>query len=145
MRPSKDKTYMEIAKIISQRTTCARRAVGAVATDEHGYILGTGYNGVPSTFLHCNEGHQCSGASSLSGTNLEGCAAIHCEQNLLLHCSDLRRIHSIFITTSPCSSCIKLILSTTAQRIVFLEYYPGHENSKELWERAGRIWECYQE
>ena len=57
MRPSRDSINMAIALIISRRTTCARRAVGAVATDIDGYVLGTGYNGQYSGSKHCNDGN----------------------------------------------------------------------------------------
>jgi dCMP deaminase len=145
MRPNRDTINMEVAKLFAKRTTCARRAVGAVAVDAEGYLLGTGYNGQYMGSKHCNEGNPCSGANSPSGTNIDGCSAIHAEQNLLLHCGDPRRIHTVYVTTSPCTSCLKLLLGTNTQRIVFNEDYPGSEVSKALWTNAGRLWEKYSE
>jgi dCMP deaminase len=136
---------MEVAKLFAKRTTCVRRAVGAVAVDADGYLLGTGYNGVPKGFSHCSEGNPCSGANSPSGTNIDGCSAIHAEQNLLLHCGDVQKIHTIYVTTSPCVSCLKLLLGTNTKRIVFSEDYPGSDISKQLWLNSGRLWEQYKE
>jgi dCMP deaminase len=142
-RPNRDTVNIEIAKLVAKRTTCARRSVGAVGIDIDGHVLGTGYNGQYTGSKHCNEGHLCPGANSPSGTNIDGCAAIHAEQNLLLHCGDPRKIHTVYVTTSPCTSCLKLLLGTNTQRIVFCEDYPGSIISKSLWTNAGRLWEKY--
>jgi dCMP deaminase len=145
MRPSRNTINIGIAKLVASRTTCQRRAVGAVAVDSDGYILGTGYNGQYKGSKHCNEGHFCPGAFSESGTNIDGCSATHAEQNLLLHCGDPRNIHTVYVTTAPCPSCCKLLLSTNTQRIVFLEDYPTSDRSQQLWENANRVWEQYRE
>lgn len=83
--------------------------------------------------------HACPGAFSESGTNLDGCEAIHAEQNALLQCKDVREIHTCYCTASPCVTCTKLLLNTGCMRIVFLEEYP-HPAAGELWTRAGREW-----
>jgi len=142
-RPTRDKIYMEMAKLFASRTTCARRAVGAIAIDVDGYLLGGGYNGQYAGSIHCIEGFPCAGASSPSGTNIDACSAIHAEQNLLLHCGDPRKIHTVYVTTSPCASCIKLLLGTKTQRIVFDEEYTNSDVSKTLWTSANRVWEKY--
>ena len=144
MRPSRDAINMAIATTVALRTTCARRKVGAVAIDGRGHILGTGYNGQYAGSQHCNEGNPCSGANAPSGTNIDGCAAIHAEQNLLLNCGDPQKIHTVYVTTAPCTSCIKLLLGTNAQRIVYREDYPNSEVSKTLWESANRKWDNYK-
>ena len=87
-----------------------------------------------------NYPHACSGAFSPSGTNLDGCEAIHAEQNALLQCRDVREIHTCYCTASPCVTCTKLLLNTGCMRVVFLEEYP-HPAAGELWTRAGRVWE----
>lgn len=86
-----------------------------------------------------NYPHACTGAFSQSGTNLDGCEAIHAEQNALLQCKDVREIHTCYCTASPCITCVKLLLNTGCQRVVFLEEYP-HPAAGELWLRSGREW-----
>lgn len=81
----------------------------------------------------------CSGAKSPSGTNLDGCEAIHAEQNALLQCKDMHDIHTVYVSASPCVTCTKLLLNTSCQRIVFSEEYP-HERAKIMWVKAGRDW-----
>lgn len=86
--------------------------------------------------------NSCPGAFSPSGTNLDGCYAIHAEQNALLQCRDVWEIETCIVTTSPCISCCKLLLNTGCQRILFNEEYP-HTDARSLWESSGRFWNKY--
>ena len=45
-RPDWDSYFMEIAQVVSKRSTCLRRKVGAVLVRDR-QILATGYNGTP--------------------------------------------------------------------------------------------------
>lgn len=159
MRPSRDIWALQLAQITAQRSTCLRRNVGCVLLNARGHVLSTGYNGVAAGQRHCNEeiihppmevehsrtirvtSHpfSCPGAQSPSGMNLDGCQAIHAEQNALLQCRDVYSIHTCYVTASPCITCTKLLLNTSCERIVFLDAYP-HE-AADLWVAAGRIWE----
>jgi dCMP deaminase len=154
MRPSKDQWALELAQVTAKRATCCRRQVGCVLINARGHVLATGYNGVAAGQPHCNEPElvdvgegpmtlyptACPGASSPSGTNLDGCQAIHAEQNALLQCRDVYAIHTCYVTASPCITCVKLLLNTSCGRIVFVEEYP-HTAARELWVQAGRVWE----
>ena len=51
-RISKDDYFMKIAEVVSERSTCIKRKVGAVLIKDS-YIVSTGYNGAPSGFNHC--------------------------------------------------------------------------------------------
>lgn len=134
-----DEWGVHLASVVSLRSTCARRSVGCVLTDSRGIILSTGYNGVAAGAKHCNEGHPCPGATAPRGTGLDGCFAVHAEQNALLNCHDTRKIHTCYVTCSPCMTCTKLLLNTTCSRIVFDELYP-HSEAESLWTSSGRIW-----
>lgn len=149
MRPSRDEWALKLALLTAQRTTCLRRAVGCVLLNARGHVLATGYNGVAAGLPHCNEHdpfepvghpHACSGAHAPSGLDLDGCQAIHAEQNALLQCRDVHSIHTCYTTASPCMTCVKLLLNTSCARIVFVEEYP-HSAARELWLGAGRVWE----
>lgn len=146
---------MALASLTADRATCLRRHVGCVMLNVRGHVLATGYNGVAAGQPHCNEltsqlpwfqdvdevwyGNACSGAHAPSGTDLNGCQAIHAEQNALLQCRDVYDIHTCYVTASPCITCTKLLLNTGCQRIVFSEEYP-HPEARLLWESSGREW-----
>ena len=51
-RPDWDHYFMEIARVVSKRSTCLRRSVGAVIVKNR-QIVATGYNGTPSGLEHC--------------------------------------------------------------------------------------------
>ena len=53
-RPSIDEYFMEMAKLISKRSTCLRRKVGALLVKDK-RVLATGYNGAPKGLPHCSE------------------------------------------------------------------------------------------
>lgn len=145
MRPDKDSYFLEHALVASRMSTCVRRSVGCVLVNARRQIMGVGFNGVPSSLPHCAEGHPCPGASSPSGTALDKCFATHAEANALLQCRDPYAIETVYTTTSPCTDCTKLLLNTSARRVVFLEEYP-QDDPKRLWTSAGREWvrhECY--
>lgn len=147
MRPSLDKTMLDIATILSKRGTCARRKVGCVLVDSLGRILSTGYNGVARSLPHCTD-VACKGADKAAGssTSLYLCEAIHAEQNALLQCRDTQSVHACYITCSPCIQCTKLLLQTSCKRICFLEESSHSEEAKTLWYRSGRTsWELINE
>lgn len=137
-RPSIDRTGLELAAIWAKRGTCIRRQVGCVLFDIDGVELSSGYNGPAAGEPHCFD-HPCKGAGMPTGTGLELCEAIHAEANALLKCSDVRRIHTAYVTHSPCLHCVKLLMNTGCRRIVFSDRYAHDEPSQLLWTR-GEFW-----
>ena len=71
-RPHIDDYFMAMALLASTRSTCQRRKVGCILTDEHNQVLATGYNGVPKQRVHCIDS-PCPGAFSLTGKDLDEC------------------------------------------------------------------------
>lgn len=140
-RPSVDWTMMMIARTLSSRSTCRRRSVGCVLVNHRNHIIGTGYNGVARGQAHCID-TPCPGASMPSGTGLDACEALHAEWNALQQCKDVWDIHTIYCTTAPCITCVKMFLNTSAQRIVYVHDYPQAEASRRYWH--GREW-CQME
>lgn len=166
MRPSLDYTMLIIANALAEQSTCIKRSVGCVFTDKRGRILSTGFNGVASGMPHCNESatkwtdykqlgndpavtsptkshiiypHACNdGAPILSGADL--CEAVHAESNALIQCSDSQRIHTCYTVWSPCFRCVKELLNTGCQRIVFEKDTAEQLQAKRIWIKAGRLW-----
>ena len=137
-RPSKDEYFMDMALLVSERSTCLRRKVGAVLINKRKHVLATGYNGVASGQPHCLD-IPCIGANSASGTDLDLCEAVHAEQNALLQCRNVFEIDTCYVTVSPCMTCTKLLLNTSCQTIVFEEDYVD-QKARLLWERHDRKW-----
>jgi dCMP deaminase len=156
-RPSLDAWALSLAQVVATRGTCLRRKVGCVLLDARGRVLATGYNGVARGLPHCNEPvfdesnpfgagypHACPAAGAASGTDLDGCGAVHAEQNALVQCRDPDAVHTCCTTVSPCANCVKLLLATGCRRAVFLAPYAVEDPARRLWEDAGREWTCWK-
>jgi len=135
-RPSLDQYYLQIAKIAASRSSCISRQVGCVLVNNRNRVMTIGYNGPPSGIDHCGS---CKRKEMKSGEGLDICPAVHAEQSALIECYDVYQIQTVYCTTAPCFFCIKLLLNTSCQKIVFIEDYP-HEISKEMWLSSRREW-----
>lgn len=130
---------MSIARVTALRSTCPRRSVGCVLADRFGKVLATGYNGVPTGMEHCKEnGGTCPACLSESGKDLDGCHAVHAEQNALMQCSEVRDIYACYVTTSPCMTCVKMLMNTGCRVIWYDEPYPNSLAAGELWLQMGQ-------
>jgi len=137
-RQPADFYFLRMALLVSERGTCVRRKVGCILVNKKNHVLATGYNGNPSGFSHCLD-NPCEGANSTSGKDLDKCEAIHAEQNALLQCKDVYDIDTVYCTVSPCIHCVKLLLNTSAKKIVFGEKYI-QKDSERLWGMTNRDW-----
>lgn len=130
-RETKDQYFLKIARLTATRSTCPRRSVGCVIINQHNHVIATGYNGVPKGFTHCID-MPCGAENFKSGTSLNKCMAIHAEQNALLQCKNIKEIDTIYVTTSPCETCCKLIANTSCKRVVFDDLYSQTEGLELL-------------
>jgi len=138
-RISKNQYYLQIAKLASQRATCPRRQVGCVVINKHGHIKATGYNGVPKGQNHCID-QPCGGQNMGSSTGLESCKATHAEMNALLQCDNVMEIDTIYVTTSPCPTCAKLIANTSCKKVVYGEAYKDTSGLEILRDSNIEVW-----
>ncbi len=126
-RPSWDEYFLEMAQLVSKRSTCLRRSVGAVLV-RNKRILATGYNGAPSGLKHCIEiGCMRLKLNIPSGQRHELCRALHAEQNALIQ-SSLHGISvkgaTLYATTQPCVICAKMLINAGIVEIVITQGYP---------------------
>lgn len=138
-RPDWDEYFIKIAELISSRSTCIRRKVGAVLVKEK-RILATGYNGAPSGLKHCAEvGCIREKMGVPSGEKHELCRGLHAEQNAIIQAA----YHGItikgsvlYVTCHPCSVCAKMIINGGIVEVVIKENYPD-KISAQLLKEAG--------
>jgi dCMP deaminase len=138
-RPSWGTYFMNITSLVAERSTCTRRAVGAVLVKEK-RILSTGYNGAPTGLKHCLEvGCLREQLGVESGKMHELCRGIHAEQNAIIqaayHGVSVKGA-AIFCTNQPCSICARMIINAGIQKIY---YQSGYADilAKELLGEAG--------
>ncbi|OPX30568.1 MAG: cytidine deaminase [Candidatus Omnitrophica bacterium 4484_171] len=126
-RPGWDEYFMKVAKLVSSRSTCLRRKVGAVLVKDK-RILATGYNGAPTGIVHCEvTGCLREKLHVPSGERHELCRGLHAEQNVILQAA-LHGISvngsTIYITNAPCSICAKMIINAGIKEVIYADSYP---------------------
>lgn len=120
-RPSIHAYYVSLLGPLAARSTCVRRAVGAILTDERGRVLATGYNGVPRGRIHCIDA-PCEGARDEKG-DTRRCLAIHAEINALVQCRDIDAARTLYVSASPCFECAKVVANTPVCHVVVAGVY----------------------
>jgi len=137
-RPAWNDYFMEIAALVAKRSTCLRRAVGAIIVKDK-RILATGYNGAPSGIAHCAEvGCLREAMQIASGERHELCRGIHAEQNAIIqaayHGVPIQGA-SLYCTNLPCSICTKMLINAGIKKIYYRSGY-ADQLSRDLLEEA---------
>ncbi len=126
-RPSWDDYFMKIARVVSTRSTCLRRQVGAVVVLER-RILTTGYNGTPGGLRHCVEtGCLREQLRVPSGERHELCRGLHAEQNAIIQASIYGvaiKGADLYCTHYPCAVCAKMLVNAGIAQVVAGSDYP---------------------
>lgn len=88
VRPNKDDYYLNIAKAVSERSTCCYWKYGAIIVKPNGTIAGTGYNGSTIASVNCIDAQRCS-YEHHTGAKPDGsqgqCEGVHAEINAMIH------------------------------------------------------------
>lgn len=138
-RPDWDTYFLELAQLVSKRSTCLRRKVGAVVVkDKH--ILSTGYNGAPKGISHCEVlGCLRKKLKVPSGQRHELCRGLHAEQNSIIQAAlygvSLDRA-TLYCTNLPCSICAKMIINSGIKNVISTEGYPD-EMAEDFFRESG--------
>lgn len=120
-RISKDQLFMQIAKDVSQRSTCGRLQVGCIITDrEKMQILSMGYNG-----------NYAGGPNECDGHEPGKCGCLHAEINALIK-NTFGTGKIMYITDAPCLSCAKAILNAGIEEVYYSRDYRVTDGLKLL-------------
>jgi dCMP deaminase len=123
-----DRRYLEMASIWSKNSYCKRRQVGALIVKDR-MIISDGYNGTPEGFENVCEDEN----------NKTKPYVLHAEANAITKVAKSNNSSegaTLYITTSPCMECAKLIIQAGIRRVVFCDNY-HNEEGLQLLERAG--------
>ena len=122
-----DERYLRMALIWAENSYCKRRQVGALLVKDK-MIISDGYNGTPSGFENVCEDEN----------NMTKPYVLHAEANAITKIAKSNNSSegaTLYVTSSPCLECSKLIIQAGIRRVVFLESYHMN-NGLELLERA---------
>lgn len=131
IRPSKDAYYLNIAKAVSERSTCIRRQYGCVIVKDD-RIIATGYNGAARGKPNCCDSDVCWREENNipHGERYEECVAVHAENNAL-HSAGRESVGATLylwggeygevIDSMPCKLCNNDIINAQIARVVTSE------------------------
>ena len=135
-----DSRYLRMTQIWAENSYCRRRQVGALLVKDK-MIISDGYNGTPAGFENvCEE----------ENDDRSKPYVLHAEANAITKVARSNNSSdgaTLYVTTSPCMECSKLIIQAGIRRVLFGEYYRMHDGVDllcragieviHLWERDG--------
>ncbi|MCF7912901.1 MAG: cytidine/deoxycytidylate deaminase family protein [Candidatus Cloacimonetes bacterium] len=125
-RPDWHTYFMKMAYLVSERSTCLRRKVGAVII-KNNQIISTGYNGAPKGVPHCSQTGCLRAKTNVpSGERHELCRGVHAEQNAIIQAAVNGVSISnaeLYCTNQPCSICAKMLINAEIRNIFVSEVY----------------------
>lgn len=119
-----DQRYLIMADTWAQNSYCKRRQVGALLVKDK-MIISDGYNGTPSGFENVCEDEN----------NKTKPYVLHAEANAITKVAKSGNSSdgaTLYVTSSPCLECSKLIIQAGIKRVIFTESYRLEEGIQLL-------------
>ena len=134
-RPTWEQTFMEVARTVAKRSKDPRTKVGAVLV-KNNCILATGYNGEQRGFLYAFDW----------STPEKYDYVIHAEMNAIANAvyngaGDSIRGSEIYLTLSPCSKCMLMLIQFGVAKVHYSTEYKDFELAKKIADHSGIILE----
>ncbi len=110
-----DRRYMRMAFIWAENSYCKRRKVGALLVKDK-MIISDGYNGTPSGFENI-----CEDENDVTKPYV-----LHAEANAITKVARSNNSSegaTLYVTSSPCIECAKLIIQAGIIRVVYADAY----------------------
>lgn len=127
--------FIKTALLISQKSKCVSKKVGAVLVKDN-RIISIGYNGTPSGFKNCNE--QFSEIQYVDREEHHSWSdkyELHGELNAILF-SAKNGISvdgcDLYVTLHPCDQCLKNIMQVGIKNIYYVFEYDKRSENNEL-------------
>lgn len=131
-RRDKINYYLDLAEMVSQRSTCLRRHFGAVLV-QNDEVISTGYNGAPRGRKNCTDLNYClrQRLQVPRGERYELCRSVHAEANAIISASRGKMLGSTLYlvgiecdtddyveSASSCPMCKRQIINAGIQHVI---------------------------
>lgn len=131
-RRDKINYYLDLAEIVSQRTTCLRRRYGAVIV-KNDEVISTGYVGAPRGRKNCTDLGYCirQEMGIPRGERYELCRSVHAEANAIISASRDKMIDATLYLTGVevadgsyvsnsccCSMCKRMVINAGIKEVI---------------------------
>lgn len=128
-RLTKEEYYTGIARAVAMRSTCLRKAYGAILV-KNDRVIATGYNGAVAGEPHCTECTKCNNGKDVE-TYLS-CRSCHAEMNCIISAAgnemigadlylagyDVSNGNAIECEARPCQICLRLIKNAGIDKVI---------------------------
>ena len=124
VRPTWNDMFMQIAEVVAKRSKDPHTKVGAVIVKDN-HILGIGYNAEPRGFSYDFDWHSKEKYDYV----------IHAELNAIANSTYFGNSiagSTIYLTLSPCSECMKLLIQYGIGTIYYKDKYKDFEKSERM-------------
>ena len=130
-RRDKVNYYLDLAKMVAQRSTCLRRHYGAVIV-KNDEVIATGYVGAPRGRKNCTDMGECIRAKMEipRGERYELCRSVHAEMNAIISAPRDKMIGSAMflagvdartgeyiLGSNSCSMCKRVIINAGIEKV----------------------------
>ena len=127
-----DETFMQIAKVISERSKDPNTQTGACIVNQNNIIIGVGYNGFP---------RGCSDDELPWGRDGEFCDkkyafVVHAEANALMNTNGSTKNAKVYCTLFPCNECAKHIIQSGIKEVI---YESDKYHDDKIWEASRKM------
>ena len=110
-----DQRYLRMATVWAENSYCHRRKVGALLVKDK-MIISDGYNGTPSGFENVCEDDNDKTKPYVLHAEANAITKVACSNNSSQNAT-------LYVTSSPCIECAKLIIQAGIARVVYSESY----------------------
>ena len=142
MKNKWENSFLKMALLVSEHSTCIRKKVGAVLVKDN-RVISMGYNGVLPNEEHCEDkfkDYEDNHDFYTLHNKFSRSNEVHAEQNCIAYAAK----HGIgtngatlYVTTSPCNDCAKLIVASGIKKVVYLEFYDREPEGVDLLSKKG--------
>lgn len=127
-----DETFMQMCKVIAQRSKDPSTQTGACIVNDKNIIISFGYNGFPrgcgdDKLSWAREGEFCDTKYPF---------VVHSEENAVLNANASTEEAKIYCTLFPCNECVKVIIQKGIREIIY-ESDKYHDNKE--WVAARKM------
>ena len=123
--------FMEIAHLVKLQSHCVKIQVGAVITKDN-RIISIGYNGTPKGMINCDDVFDKNDFDPDEHHIFSMNNEIHAEVNAIIYATknsvDISD-STLYVTTSPCHDCAKIIVATGIKHVIYDKLY---EREKDI-------------